>query len=409
MKAGARNKMKKKCKNINLRDPECLIPAVKDVVFRHYRRYDFRNVLFHFGLSEDDYNEYFLTKNKALFDDCIRNIATECARRIINRDLKLKPVIIREKLDKTTGKVRLIGKESAMQQVFDYIVLHGSDEIFRRRFVSEQASSIKGRGQVYGKEMIKGWIDADNDALRYAARHDVLYTRKCKYHVKIDIQKCYPSAKLEIFMSLFSKECANQDLIWLYETLLRSHRVGGYTGFMIGSVISQNACQYMLSFLYRYAKDLHYERRGKKYMSVSHMLLFLDDMLLMGSNRKELKSAVRSVARYAEKNLGFKIKPNWQIHDIDKDPIDMMGYVVFSDGHVEIRGRDFVKARRMLLRYYSQGNYLTLKQCQRICSYKGFFDHSDSKHAREIYHLKEVIEYASEKISRREKQCLIKK
>ena len=401
--------MKKKCKNINLRNYENLIPAIKDVVFRHCKRFDFRNLLFYFGLSDNDYYEYFLTKDKTLFNECIENIAKECVKRIINRDLRLRPVLIREKLDKTTGKIRLIGKETALQQVFDYIAIHGAKEIFDKRFVHEQASSIAGRGQIYGKDMIKDWVKKDNDSARYAARHGVNYARQCRYHVKLDIKKCYPSADLDIFIKLFSDDCACEDLIWLWKELLSSHHVNGYTGFMIGSVVSQNACQYMLSFAYRYAKELHYERRGKNYKSISHMLLFLDDMLLMGSNRKELKSAIRKLIKYTEKELGFQIKPNWQIQDIDSDPIDMMGYVVYSDCHVEIRGRDFIKARRMLLRYESQGKYLTLKQCKRINSYKGFFMHTDSKYAAKKYNLKGVTEYASKKISRREKQCLEKK
>ena len=173
---------------------------------------------------------------------------------------------------------------------------------------------------------------------------------------------------------------------------------------MIGSLVSQWAVQYMLSFAYRYVKDLHYERRGKRYKCVEHMLIFMDDMLLIGSNRKRLKSAVRGLQSYLWDELGFTIKSNWQIHDINDDPIDMMGYVVYAGGHVEIRGRDFIRARRMALRYKSQGGFLTMRQCQRILSYKGYFLYSNSINVSKKYRLKKIFKYAAKKISVEEKR-----
>ena len=396
--------MKRKCKNVDLKNYRNMIPAIKDVVFRHSDRYDFKNLLINFGLSLDDYHLYRQTKNKVILEETIERIAKECAARIESKDLRLRKVEIRIKVDKSTGKVRQIGKESAMQQVFDYIAFYSAKEIFDKRIIPEQASSIPGRGQIYGTEMIKRWIDADNDAFRYASRHGFRYSRKCQYHNKNDITKCYPSAKIDCFLKLFRKDCGNEDVIWLWETLLRSHQVEGYTGFMIGSLVSQWAVQYMLSFAYRYIKDLHYERRGKKYKCVEHMLIFMDDMLLIGSNRKQLKSAIRKLKIYLKDELGFVIKDNWQIHNIDEDPIDMMGFVVYSDGHVEIRGRDFIRARRMALRYKSQGNFLTIRQSMRITSYKGYFVHSNTLKAVKKYGLKEVFQYAQKKLSIEERR-----
>ena len=396
--------MKRKCKNVDLRNYKNLIPAIKDVLFRHAKRYDFKNLLINFGLPKETYREYLVTNNKDLFDDVIVEIAKECVRRIETRDLKLSEVKIRIKEDKSTGKIRQIGKESAMQQIFDYIAYHSAKEIFDRRIVPEQASSIKGRGQVYGTEMIKRWIDADNDASRYAKRHHARYTRQCRYHEKNDVSKCYPSADVDVFMKLFRKDCANEDVIWLWETLLKSHRVNGYKGFMIGSLVSQWAVQYMMSFAYRFIKDLHYERRGKTFKCVEHMLIFMDDILMIGSNHKQLKNAVNKLSGFMERELHFRIKPNWQILDIYKDPIDMMGYAVYADGHVEIRGRDFIRARRMILRYYSQDCFLTMRQCKRICSYKGYFMHSDSRTFARDNGLKNIFKYAATKISVEERR-----
>lgn len=404
MKPDSQNKMKRKCKNIDLRKPENLLPAIKDVIGRHSDRYDFRNLLFKFKLSKEDYEEFLISKDESILEDVYDRIARIASENIIKRDLQLKPVSIRIMEDKSTGKIRQIGKESAMQQIYDYIAFYAAKEIFDRRIVYEQASSIPGRGQIYGMQIISGWIRKDNDSLRYAEAHGIRYQRKVKYHVKSDVKKCYPSARLDKFMALFEKECANEDIVWLWYTLLKSHQVEGYSGFMIGSLVSQWAVQYMISFAYRHIKSLHYERRGKTYKCVEHMMIFMDDMEMTSGNRKQLKTAVRELKKYLHNEQGFEIKDNWQIKDIDKDPIDMMGYVVFADGHVEIRDRDFIKARRLALRYYSQGCFLTLRQCKRILSYKGYFKYSDSKHANQIYNLDEIFKYAAEKISVEERR-----
>ena len=396
--------MKRKCKNVDLLDYHNLIPAIEDVVFRHAKRYDFKNLLVKFGLSLSDYRLYLITNDRSLLDETIEEIAKECAYRIASRDLKLSRVEIRIKVDKSTGKVRQIGKESAMQQVFDYIAFYSAREIFDARIVPEQASSIPGRGQIYGMKMIKCWIDKDNDSFRYARRHEYRYSRKCRYHVKCDIRKCYPSARIDFFLNLFERDCANTDVLWLWETLLRSHQIDDYKGFMIGSLVSQWAVQYMMSFAYRHIKDLHYERRGKTFKCVEHMLIFMDDILMIGSNRKQLKSSIRELNRYLNAELGFHLKENWQILDIDSDPIDMMGFAVYSNGHVEIRGRDFIRARRMVLRYHSQGEFLTMRQCKRILSYKGYFMYSDSRNVSKRYHLKQIFRYAAKKISKEEKR-----
>lgn len=396
--------MKTKCKHVDIRNPDNLIPAIKDVVFRHCARFDFRNLLFRFGLSQSDYMLYLLSRDKEILEEAIHNIAEECAKRIVQRDLKLRPVEIRIKSDKSTGKIRQIGKESAMQQCFDYIAFYSAKEIFDKRIVPEQASSIPGRGQIYGKNIINNWILKDLDSMRYSEAHKTRYQRKCKYHVKSDVIKCYPSAKLDKFMVLFEKDCGNDDVTWLWYSLLKSHQVGDYHGFMIGSLVSQWACQYMISFAYRHIKSLHYERRGRKYKYAEHMLVFMDDMLMTGSNRKYLKAAIRELNSYMKDVLGFDLKDNWQIQDIDQDPIDMMGYLLYPDGHVEIRGRDFIKARRLALRYKSQGGFLTMRQCKRILSYKGFFDHSDSRYVRRKYDLDEIFEYAAKKISVEERR-----
>lgn len=389
--------MKTRCRGIDITDPRTVEPWVWDVCMRHRRRRDFRKLLLRHGMSEEQYKLSLLPGNKELCTDAIRSICAEATERIRARDLQLEPIQIRVMLDRTTGKIRQIGKESAMQQIFDYIAVYSSMPILKARIVAEQASSIPGRGQIYGMNLIRKYVRKDNAAARYAAKHGLRYTRTCAYWAKLDIRKCYPSASAEAFLRHFRRDCGNPDIVWLWETLFSSHRSDGYEGFMIGALISQWAAQYMLSFVYRFARTQGRTRRDVFVPAVRHMILFMDDMLLLGSNRKQLLQAIKAITTYTREAFGWEIKPNFHIRKFADFPIDMMGYVTHQDGKVMIRERTFLRMRRQLLRC-EKG--LSLRQAMRIMSYKGYTDHSDSGTILRKYPFKEITDRARKIISK---------
>ena len=382
--------MKRSCKHIDITDLNTIRPFVSDCCRRHKKRYDFRSLFIRHGMSKQDYQTAIKSQDFSMFNEVIDNIALDAISRIKNQDLQLPPVRLREMKDNTTGKIRLIGIECAMQQVLDYIAVYSAMDIFKRRMVHEQASSLPGRGQLYGTKLIQKWVKKDYDAMRYAKRHNLSYTSKCKYFVKLDIILCYPSANSDKFLELFRKDCANDDIFWLWSQLIESYKVDGHTGFMIGALPSQWAAQYMLSYLYRNAKNLHYTRRNRRYKMVNHMLLFMDDMLMIGSNKKALLIAVTSVVQYAHMFLGWNIKRNFSIKLLSDNNIDMMGYVIRRDGSISIRGRNFIHARRLALRYQSKP-LLNISNAKRILAYKGYFKYSNSRFAYNKYGLNKLF------------------
>ncbi|MCC8076403.1 MAG: hypothetical protein LIO95_10775 [Clostridiales bacterium] len=392
------------CKNINITDPEIILPWVTDCIMRHKKRHDFRHLLVRAGkLPERQYYAGLESGDYAAWQPAIRKVAEEAARRIAAHDLRLRPVRIRERVDRSSGKTRQIGDEEAMQQVFDHIAVGAADPIWRRRFVPQQASSLRGRGPVYGSNIIRDWIQQDNRAARWTYAHKRKYSRKCRYFAKLDVQKCYPSLRTAVFMRYFRRDCGNADLLWLWEALLESHKVGDNEGFMIGALVSQFACQYLLSFAYRYVMDLHKSRRGKRYKLVTHALFYMDDQLLFSASRRDLKSAVRALIRYERDELGLTIKPTWAIQDMDKHPVDMMGYRHYSNGAVTIRPRILRRARRVTL-HVLRRQHLALEQARRICAYKGYFKHTNSRRIIKALRLRKLFTKAAATISRHDRR-----
>lgn len=403
--------MKRSCGNIDIINVMTIVPWVTECVFRHKDRYDFQNLISRTmgvkrdALPKDDYD--FYTRASEL-------ITKEAAKRIKEKDLKLPPVKYEKRIDNSTFKERLIGSESPMQQVFDYIAVRSCEDIWRRRIVPQQIAGVKGRGAIYGTGMIQKWVDKDNSAIRYAKKRGLRYTSKCKYHVKLDVTQCYPSLRVDKFMPLFRRDCKNQDILWLWEQLLSSHTIDGYNGFMIGALCSQWACQYMISFIYRFLTEQHGFRRNKRVKWVTHCAVQMDDILLFGSNKKNLKKAVFAIVRYAKDTLGLTIKNIWQICEFKKTPVDIVGYKIYRDGGTSVRDRVFLRMRRLVLRIYNHGK-ITLQQARRLTAYKGYFldngkhkiskgKHSDSYKFTHKFGLCKLFKLAQRLVSDSEKR-----
>lgn len=361
--------MKRSCKHIDITEVATIRNWVSWCVARHYKkRADFRRLLVSYGYDEalEGYEE------EESWWKAIDSISLHIVSMIKNRKLELNPVRITEKVDKNSGKVRLIGCESALQQCMDYVAVFSCEEIWKRRIDTFQASSMPGKGQIYAKNLVRDALKKDNARVEYGKRHKIKYSRKYRYYAKTDIKKDFPSARYPRFIAVFRKDCANEDIVWLWEALLKTHRVyyrksdGSielYLGFMIGALTSQYAMIYMLSFASRRLRN-----------KVNFVACFMDDFAILDSIRKRMKDSILDMEKYLYEEFELTLKQNWSIQKIaDDTPIDFVGYRIYSDGKVELRRRNWKKIRRYLLL-----PFLTFKQCKTIASLKGMIKNSSS-------------------------------
>ena len=393
--------MKKCCKNIDITDENQVYYYVEKCIYKHYRRYDFKKLLLQYGMTKLNYKICYDSCDKSLLVNPIRNITVEVCKQIRNRHLRIpyKPIIT-ERADTTTFKLRLIGKECPIQQVFDYIAVYSCEELFNKKLVHAQASSIEGRGQVYGKNLIVKYTKSNNRAMRYAKKHNLRYTDKCKYFVKLDAKKCYPNARWEYLKPIFERYCDNEDIIWLWEELMKTYHVNvtkldgsiePYNGFMIGALPSMWGIQLMISFIYRYAMSLRYFKKSKSFRTFNHSVIFMDDTLFIGSNRTQMLKCIKSIIQFSRDRLGIEIKDNFEIREFSKFPIDMMGYVIHKNGKVTLRNRNFIHTTRLAKRYMSN-RMITLPFARRVVSYKGFYNNSDMDNTVKKFKLNELFE-----------------
>lgn len=390
--------MKKSCKHINITDAHTIEPFVYDCIMRHKNRSSVRSMLKRtIGMTSSE-SAALLNNDYTVASKLAFRLAEVVAEKIKTRSIPKFVPVITVKHDVTTNKERLIGRETALQQIFDYIAVYGCSELWRKKFVIQQCSSIKGRGQVYGMKLIKSYIDKDNRQIRYAKKHKLRYTRQCKYFVKLDIKKCYPSVDKKVLFDKLQHDIGNEDMLYLWRCLLNSYGRAKtpddkpYTGLMMGALPSQFAAQFLIGNIYRFVMDSGV---------ASHMVVFMDDMLIFAPNRRKLKKLVEQTIEFAKNMLHLTIKPNWHIRNIDKFSVDMMGYVVHSNGKVSMRTRNFLRARRLFLRF--SAHKFGIRSARRLVSYKGFFKHSDTTMTVHKYQTHKIFGKAQELLSRKAK------
>jgi hypothetical protein len=390
--------MRTYCKGIDATSVKTIFPFVLDCFDGKWTRTDFQKLLHTYSeRSKAEIRMLIAGGKKTLLHEEIKRIAEDIAHRIRERCLNLEPVRYSERKDGLSGKLRIIGVQSALQQCMDHVAVNCLKELLDAKAEYYQCASIPGKGQVFGKNAIQRFITRDNEAAAEARKHGTKHTRKAAYFVKVDIRKCYPSMRHDVIMHLLERDIhKNKTLLWLIGALLEMHG----EGLIIGSLLSQFLCNYALSYAYREIAGLHKERRGDKKRLVYFQLFYMDDMLFIGSSRRDLKIAVRHLAKYLLEELGLTIKPTWHIKELAREPIDMMGYVIHADGHATIRANIFLRARRA---FHLARRRMNIDIARRVVSYRGYFTHTDSKRISQKLHVEKIAQKAQKFISEYEK------
>lgn len=162
-------------------------------------------------------------------------------------------------------------------------------------------------------------------------------------------------------------------------------------GLAIGSYTSPWFANYFLQPLDHFIMQNNYKtRRGKRVNCVRHYLRYMDDMLLIGSSKRDLDKTVRAVIAYVRDGLGLEIKSSWEIKRIgDRDGpcIDIVGYR-FNKDSTTARKSIFLHAKRLIKRMgktLRRCGCVALRQAQAAVSLLGWFSHTSNKHFTRLY------------------------
>lgn len=345
--------MKRKCKNVDISDLGHIATAINDCLRNKSKT---RKDIIRF---ERDY-------------PAISTMTFEMQEEIRNHNLNLKPIWYKDKFDQASGKTRHIGIQDIKQQFYDYVVVNalvagGVDKTIG----THQYASIKGRGQLKAAQKISKWMKDENS----------------RYYIKLDVKSYYKSIPHERMMQYLRTIIRNDDLLWLIEELIKTFD----EGLAVGSYMSQFLANLYMSIVYHKVEDMHRIRHSRardvRMRLVYHQLIYMDDILIIGRNAKDLIRAAQEIENICA-DLGLTIKTGWDVEKItDQAFIDMVGFRIYRD-HITVRRRNFKRLRRTCVRYAKKPKNLQL--ARRMVSYYGYLKHSDSYrfcHKHNVYKL----------------------
>ncbi len=298
---------------------------------------------------------------------------------IVEETYKPAPYRVFEVVDGVSGKRRTVSCSRFFpDQVLHWLVILSAQDIFMHGMYEFVCGSVPNRGIHYGRKYVKKWIETDRKNIKYCA--------------KLDITKFYPSISHDALKASLQRKIKDRKLLWLFDVIIDSTE----SGLPIGNYTSQWLANFLL-------QDL--DHRIKEEMHIAHYMRYMDDMVLLGANKKRLHAAINEIAA-ALAPLGLTLNKNWQVFRVDyidrngkrrgRD-IDFMGFRFFRN-KIIMRKRISLRARRLAARI-SKSECVTFKQAAAILSYMGWLKYSDSfgfyeKHIKpkiNISKLKEVV------------------
>jgi hypothetical protein len=238
--------------------------------------------------------------------------------------------------------------------------------ILMRGMYEYNCGSIPGRGTSYGQKALRKWMDADY--------------RGTKYCLKMDVSKFYPSVDTAVLKGMFRKILKDQDCFWLISQILDSSQ----DGLPIGNYTSQWFSNFFLQGL-----DHHI----KEDLQIKYYIRYMDDLVLLGSNKKNLRQARQSIDRYLH-SIHLVMKPNWQVFLINARAIDFLGFRFFREKTI-LRKKNALRIRRRFIKISKKSTLNYMDACA-VVSYWGWIKRSDSYNFYNKY-IKPIVSIATAK------------
>ena len=246
------------------------------------------------------------------------------------------------------GKWRELYIPKLEDHLVHHMLMQVTMEAFTKGMHPHCCGSVPGRGIKHIAHWVKYWMFNDE---------------QCRYFVKLDIKNFFPSIDKDILFSIIKTKIKDKYALDLFWQILCSAPDACPIGYYPSPWLSN---LYLEKFDWYVEQQLYKERRGKRIKYVRHYLRYADDMLLIGTSKKDLEKSVQLIKKYLKDNLKLDIKNTWKIKAIGKHEIinrkwklkpgtywcDIGGYKFCKDSMV-LRDSVFLKIRRQKQRKYT--------------------------------------------------------
>lgn len=346
------------------------------------------NNLFEQMLDDEKIKQCFLDAAKKKKD---RKDVAEILKNIDQEVINLKTIITTESFEPTTHRPctinentnektrEIIKPDYRYEQVVHHCVIGQLSPIIMHGLYKFSCGSIPGRGPHYGKKYMEKWINS----------------YKGKFYVfKMDVHHFFESVDHEILKEMLKKVIRDKKFLSLVFKIIDAVKVG----LPLGYYTSQWFANFFLKKL---------DHLIKQEFKAEHYMRYMDDMVILGKNKKQLHKIKNKIETYLQEKLNLQIKGDWQVFRfeyIDKKTgkkkgrfLDFMGFK-FHGQRTTIRKTIISKAVRKA-RKIEKKERPTWYDATQMMSYMGWFKHTDTygyfdKHIKsrvEIRTLKRLI------------------
>ena len=278
----------------------------------------------------------------------IDSYAKKIQHMLINKTYVPSPYIEKIIEDGATKKVRTIYKPRYYpDQIIHWALMLQLQPVIMRGMYEYSCGSVPGRGTSYGQKTLRKWLDIDR--------------KNTKYCLKMDIHKFYPSINNDLLKTAFRRSVKDAECLWLVDQIIDSA-----DGLPIGNYTSQWFSNFFLQGLDHYIKEK---------LEVKYYVRYVDDLVLLGGNKKKLHKARKFISEYLA-TINLTLKGDWQVFKVNDRAIDFLGFRFFRNKTI-LRKRNALRIRRRISKIGKKG-HLNYKDSCAVVSYWGWIKRSDS-------------------------------
>ena len=310
----------------------------------------------------------------------------------------------------SSGKQRKIEIARLKDHIIQWMAMLTIEDLETKKMYRHSCGNLPRRGIEDARKTTEKWVRSGD----------------CRFFVKLDIRHFYQTVNLDKLSDQLHRHIKDERFLRVMdqivfssaerETLFEDPRnlaIGYYSSPWFANIYLTPLDDFITGCLYK-------ERRGKRVRWVKHYLRYVDDLLLMGTSKADLKKAVKKIAAYCRETLDIEIKPTWEICEVAEllpadekgrmkirpgtKQVDIVGYT-FTATTTRVRAGNFLKIRRLAKRIHKrlkEKGYVVLQNAQSMLSRVGWFSHADSKHFTALYikpyldieFIKEIVSYA---------------
>lgn len=246
-----------------------------------------------------------------------------------------------------------------------------------------------------------------HDAVKYIKRRMENDPRHCKYCLQMDIKKFFNSVDIDILKDKLKNHIRDKKFLSIGLEILDCEKeyglpLGFYTSHWFGN--------WLLQPLDHYIK----EELGAKYY-----IRYMDDMVILGSNKKKLHEIQEKVQNFLEENFGLEIKKNWQVYRVAHKSssgtkgraIDFVGFKFYSNGKVTLRKKLFKRMMNKAKKLDKKGKF-TLYDSYQMISYMGWMSWADAyqvytKYIGKHYPITRMKDYVSQYFKKQQERATL--